>query len=580
MAAMRGNVFVVHGDIARCQADAVIYSTSAELDATGELYSSLTQWDGFERWYAERRAEPRRPVGETDWLAPTATRPGLVLVRAVGGHDTRAPGPRAAAVLERSLARAVDELRAGGRAGPLLLLVPAVLIGQGGGHRERLEVARRSIAAAAAFVADHPDVDVAFVLFSPTVAALFRDARRQLGLAALPDELGGASRLRAAIAGGECVVFVRSGVSAAAGMPRWDALIRRLAERAGLPCTPELPYDEKLAIAQAYRQRAAEGAAPAVADVVCELFGPTPPPVLTHYLLAQLGCRYLFTTNYDRLLEETLARIRRPWGRVTHARDVPETSRAGLVHVIKLHGDAAPQGEDARDPYRDVVLGADDYDRFSEDRAAFELLLSGLMLNHTFLFVGYSLSDENVRRAWARILGYIDGRSREAGYARRAFGLAYDGTEQAVDGLDWVPNTGTDPASRRRCQWRILDALADSIAAPAQLLAPETAPPEALRPIATPLAATAKALATALSTRAPLPVATTTALGRVATLLYELGWRHDAGAPSLWERLADAARDRPAEARDLLDQAIAHAGSRDEVVRLHDRLAELDAHRR
>ena len=63
--------------------------------------------------------------------------------------------------------------------------------------------------------------------------------------------------------------------------------------------------------------------------------------------------------------------------------------------MVKLHGDAAEPGA--------IVLCRDDYDEFFERRPAMALLLEGLMLNRTFLFVGYGLRDPNFRQVFGRV---------------------------------------------------------------------------------------------------------------------------------------------------------------------------------
>lgn len=566
-----GDVYIVHGDIARCQADALVFSTSTTLLGDGELFSSFHQKDGFTQWYAALAKDQARDIGETDWLAPRGKEPGVVLVRSVGKDNPVDPGPHAAAMLRRALRRAVDELGAKGQR--RLVLVPALLTGRGGGHAQRLEVAKRLIEEAYRFVGEEPQVDVAFVLFTPSTHALYRHARRELGRAPSSVALAAAAPLRNAIQDRECVLFVGAGVSAGAGMPSWNALVQDLAARAALPCPDTLSTQEKLAIAEEYRRRSAVGSVAPVMEVVAQHFGTPTAPTLMHYLLAQLDCRYVFTTNYDRLLEHTVELVKRPWLRVSHARDVPSTSRLDATHVVKLHGDALPAGQlPSNDAYGDVVLSTADYEHFTEERAAFDLLLGGLMLNHTFLFVGYSLSDPNVVYTWERILGFINGRSREAGYARRAFGLAFSNEEAQLAGLDWISNAGTDLGSRAREQRRALDALAEYVVNPAQMLARDAESGTDMSPVREALAEAAAALEKALAKDASRPPDETAALAVIATSLYALGWRHGTGRPSLWEKLALAARERPDEQRHLLERALLQATSQEEVTRLRETL--------
>lgn len=575
--ATTGNIYVVRGDISRCGGSAVIYSTSTALDGSGELFSSFSKWPPFKPWYSElRRSKVPREIGDTDWLPPHEDKPGVVLVRSVGKTNPRDPARQTVRVLTEALNRAEVEVRATGKPGPWLVLVPALLTGQGGGHDQRFKIARRAIKTANAFIQRAPDFDVAFVLYTPSNYALYREARRSLGLAPRDRQLESTPELTDAVAAGECVVFVGSGVSASAGMPGWNVLIRRLARHAQIPCSEALPYQEKLRIAEQYRDSWAQRNLPDVPTVVHEVFGRAPVPVLTHYLLAQLESRFLFTTNYDRLLEETLQAIKRTWWRVAHAHDVPATSRAGVTQVIKLHGDAAAPRERAdNDVYRDVVLSERDYDEFVTNRAAFDLLLSGLMLNHTFLFVGYSLSDENVKATWMQILKAINHRPAEAGRHRRAYGLAYFGTGDPIAGLEWIANPGSDETSRTRAQWRLLDALAEHVAEPTQILAEDAPDDPVLTSVRRALKDAASAVSKTLARSKKLSRTRTRTLARVTELLYELGWKPPNGERDFWELLADAASDRPSEQRALLELALAHSRSAAVAERLRRRLLSL-----
>src|SRR5205085_4469760 len=87
-------------------------------------------------------------------------------------------------------------------------------------------------------------------------------------------------------------------------------------------------------------------------------------------------------------------------------KDVALTGHSDGVCVVKLHGDARQQ--------RGIVLCRDDYDAFFRKRPAMALLLEGLLLNQTFLFVGYGLKDPNFRQIYSRIADMLQGAKRAA----------------------------------------------------------------------------------------------------------------------------------------------------------------------
>jgi SIR2-like protein/CHAT domain-containing protein len=99
------------------------------------------------------------------------------------------------------------------------------------------------------------------------------------------------------------------------------------------------------------------------------------------------------TTNFDNLLEEAYVR----WdGRgIPRAPTGAELAEHGTLlldrafFILKAHGDL-------RRP-ETMIFTADDYRRVIHANPAFQALLSGILLTHAVLFVGYSLSDTNFR---------------------------------------------------------------------------------------------------------------------------------------------------------------------------------------
>lgn len=68
----------------------------------------------------------------------------------------------------------------------------------------------------------------------------------------------------------------------------------------------------------------------------------------------------------------------------------------GSHYIIKMHGDV--------DEVEHIVLKEDDYLNYSQNHILIETYIKSLLIDKTFLFIGYSLNDNNLRL----IMSYID----------------------------------------------------------------------------------------------------------------------------------------------------------------------------
>jgi hypothetical protein len=101
----------------------------------------------------------------------------------------------------------------------------------------------------------------------------------------------------------------------------------------------------------------------------------------------------IVTTNFDSLLEDAYAQ----WGdgTVPRAPTGAELARQGTLlfddtfFILKAHGDL--------DDESSIIFTSEDYRRVIHSNPAFQAMLTGILLRHAVLFVGYSLSDVNFR---------------------------------------------------------------------------------------------------------------------------------------------------------------------------------------
>lgn len=117
-----------------------------------------------------------------------------------------------------------------------------------------------------------------------------------------------------------------------------------------------------------------------------------------HRALLSLPFRTIVTTNYDGLVEATLADLDEPFRVVVDDDEVAHAASTndGCRLVVKMHGDLL-LGDT-------IVLTRDDYLNYEQSRPAMVTLLRSLMLTRTFVFYGFGLQDPNFRLLYHSVL--------------------------------------------------------------------------------------------------------------------------------------------------------------------------------
>jgi hypothetical protein len=199
-------------------------------------------------------------------------------------------------------------------------------------------------------------------------------------------------RLARAVRSRKCILFVGSGLSCAAGYPSWGEMVLRLVDEAR-----QIPGAKVQGLEELIEKKdwftLAEFARTTLTpfdfgEVLTEMLGDTGQPSRAHELIARTDFRGIITTNYDRLLETHITRVRNSMPTTFTTEGINAMAVAlfrPTFFIYKMHGDMNEGGS--------IVLTASDYDRmilFSPHTRSF---LHGAMLNYTLLFVGYSLSD-------------------------------------------------------------------------------------------------------------------------------------------------------------------------------------------
>lgn len=175
----------------------------------------------------------------------------------------------------------------------------------------------------------------------------------------------------------ELIIFVGAGVSANSGLPSWTQLIKELEEE--LPLENE--ENDNLRIAQYYYNTWGKHR---YFQKINEIFNrySNARPNSIHQEILKIQPSHLITTNYDTLLEDIMNKSIRKYEVIKKNEDIPYIKTKH--YLIKMHGDLKEQN---------IVLKEDDYLDYNDNYFMIATLIKTLVMNHTLLFIGYSLND-------------------------------------------------------------------------------------------------------------------------------------------------------------------------------------------
>jgi hypothetical protein len=236
------------------------------------------------------------------------------------------------------------------------------------------------------------------------------------------DDLAGAIRERRAI------LFAGAGVSMSVGLPSWREFIEHLIDELKLDRAAfdgqEPSYQT---LAEYYRiKHGSVGPLRSWMDRKWSVAEERVRESAVHRLIVELDFPIIYTTNYDNNLEVAFRLHNRGYVKVANARDVAKTGN-GVTEIVKFHGDF-------EDDQSLVIAETDYFERLSFD-SPLDIKFRADALGRTILFIGYSMSDMNIRlllhRLWQtwRKSGYE--RSRPTPYV---FMTHRDEVQEAVLG--------------------------------------------------------------------------------------------------------------------------------------------------
>lgn len=119
-------------------------------------------------------------------------------------------------------------------------------------------------------------------------------------------------------------------------------------------------------------------------------------PTRVHQLIADLSKPFtkIITTNYDRLLEQALRRVRKGFVLIVRDSDVPYFDETKII-LIKMQGCITQPDS--------LIITEDDYEEFLVRLPTLSDVIRALFATKTLIFIGYDLEDRGFQRLYANV---------------------------------------------------------------------------------------------------------------------------------------------------------------------------------
>lgn len=195
--------------------------------------------------------------------------------------------------------------------------------------------------------------------------------------------------LKASIKQGNVILFVGAGISATLGLPTWSQLISKIASDLGYDERLFKQYGDSLVLAEYYElTRGRIGELRSWMDTNWNISAEVIKKSKIYEAITSLNCPLIYTTNYDHCLETAFEAWHKKYQRIVDVDDLVGVDLQA-TQIIKFHGDTISDTS--------IVLTESSYFKRLNFESPLDLKLRSDMLGKSILFIGYSLSDINIR---------------------------------------------------------------------------------------------------------------------------------------------------------------------------------------
>lgn len=195
---------------------------------------------------------------------------------------------------------------------------------------------------------------------------------------------------------GNLIPFIGAGFSRVFNLPTWSELISDVSNQIGYdPEVAEL-YGDFLQLAEflAIKQN---GLSRFKSKLIHQFNSPTfnIADSEAHSLLTEMNLSKIYTTNWDNLIERAFEHHKINYNKIVTIEDFQE-SNSNYTSIIKFHGDLTSNDESL------VFTESSYFERLSFE-SPLDISLRADMIGNTLIFLGYSLSDFNIRYMWYKL---------------------------------------------------------------------------------------------------------------------------------------------------------------------------------
>lgn len=188
-------------------------------------------------------------------------------------------------------------------------------------------------------------------------------------------------------------LFVGAGASANAGYPSWYNLFKPLAKELGTPLEESINYYR---VAQYYSNKFGQAE---LKKRINEIINKNDfySPLINE--LIDIGFTNIWTTNFDNVLELNYSSRNILINKVFRDADLSNVELNKRINIYKMNGDISnPEG---------IVATQKDYEEYSESHRMMLMFLKRELISSTFLFIGYSFTDNLVMDCLSEITRYL-----------------------------------------------------------------------------------------------------------------------------------------------------------------------------